>query len=187
MRAAIFGMVFLMGGVASAQIPPPPPTGQLIAAQPTPVPGAHDPTPIGRSERIAGIAAWAASTAAILAGFATWREQLNYESDSHQYLTALRPTGQQLTPAEQQFFTMPTCSPPASLGNTTLYRESCNRGQQYSDATTALFVGGAALAVAGTVSYIIGARKASRARERDVAVAPVLGPSLAGLQLRATF
>jgi hypothetical protein len=85
------------------------------------------------------------------------------------------------------FFGSPTCSPPSSLAGPAAdkYRSDCNSGQRYSDATTAMLVGSAAFAVAGTVAYIVGARQASRAR--GVEVAPAVSLNSAALQLRFPF
>jgi hypothetical protein len=67
------------------------------------------------------------------------------------------------------------------------YRRDCKRGEQLSAATTAMFVGSAAFAAAGTVAYLIGTRQSSRARERALSVTPIVGWSTAGLQLRYSF
>jgi hypothetical protein len=137
----------------------------------------------GRVAKALGIAGWAASAAAMALGFYTWHETTSMEMATHADLAALHPTGAPLTADQQAFFTSPTCSPPSSLMGTDQYRRDCTRGQQFSDATTGLLVSSAALAVAGTVSYIIGARQS----KRRVEIAPAVSLRAASLQLRFPF
>jgi tetratricopeptide (TPR) repeat protein len=161
-----------------------PPPAELVAVAPSPP---HESAPhAGRTARAIGIAGWAASAVALGLGIYTWHETSSLENLSHSELVQLRPTGGfGATPEDQAFFQNPTCSPPSSLTGADAYRHDCTRGEQYSAATTAMFVGSAAFAVAGTISYIVGARQAARAR--GVEVMPAVSYTSAQLQLRIPF
>ncbi|MGZ3439686.1 MAG: hypothetical protein ACXVDD_09220, partial [Polyangia bacterium] len=63
----------------------------------------------------------------------------------------------------------------------------CTRGQDYSNTVTAMYAGSAAFALAGTISYIVGAGQAARARQHKVEVTPVVSLNGGTLQLRYTF
>ncbi len=169
--------------LAELTAPPPP----LVAGPPPPLVDGRAPH-AGRTARAIGIAGWAASALAMAVGIYTWSESTSLENAAHADLVQLRPSGPFGPSAEEQaFFQNPGCAPPSSLMGTDSYRRDCTRGQQLSDATTALFVGSVALGVAGTIAYAVGARQSARARERTLALTPVVGWTGGGLQLRYRF
>ena len=65
------------------------------------------------------------------------------------------------------------------------YRSDCNRGQQYSAATTGLFISSLVVGAAGTASFLVGAHQASR--ERRVEIRPAISHQEASLTLRFPF
>lgn len=164
-----------------------PPPAELTVATPPPTRAETPRGHAGRTARILGLTAWALSTAALGVGIYTWRRYSSLENATHADLVMLPVNTFNATPAEQAFFQSPSCSPPTTIPNSGTYRHDCTQGQQYSAATTAMLVGSAALGVAGTVAYIVGARQAGRGRERNVQVTPLFAPSFGGLQLRADF
>jgi tetratricopeptide (TPR) repeat protein len=164
-----------------------PPPVELVAA---PARGAASDAPAashaGRVAKAIGIAGWATSIVALGVGIYTWREYTFLEAKSHAELETLRAPGAFGGSVEEQaFFMNPGCTPPSTLMNSAVYRADCNRGRQYADATSAMFATSTALAVAGTISYIIGAHQAKRARA--VEVRPALSLSEASLTLRFPF
>jgi tetratricopeptide (TPR) repeat protein len=169
----------------------PPPPAELVVVPPSVKQAAEsadaDARHAGRAAKALGIAGWVASAAAMALGIYTWRETASLEDAAHADLVQLHPSTGLVasSPEETAFFQSPTCSPPSSLMGTDAYRRDCNRGQQYSAATTGLFVSSLALGVAGTVSYILGARQARRAR--GVELAPAVSLRSAALQLRFPF
>ena len=145
-----------------------------MVGAPTTVARADERSHAGRTAMAIGIAGWVASAVATALGFFTWHQYDSLEASAHADLVhaySTAPFGQ--TPQEQAFFQNPG------------YVHDCNSGRQYADATTAMFVSGAALAAAGTVSYILGARQAARAR--GVEVRPAVSLNGAALQLRFPF
>jgi tetratricopeptide (TPR) repeat protein len=161
-----------------------PPPAELVEPLPAVKPLVADAHP-GRLAKAIGIAGWVAGAATLALGVYTWHETTSLEAATHADLTQLRPLGAPLSPDEQQFFINPGCSTPSALMNADVYRRDCTRGQQFSDATTGLFISSLALGVAGTVSYIIGAHQG--ARDRHIEVAPALSLREASLQLRFPF
>jgi hypothetical protein len=177
MRAMALGIaLFLVGGTARAEE-----SGARSGDRDTRT------THAGLPARAIGIASWAASAAAFAVGIWAWQQFSSLEGGTHDELVALHASNP--SAQEQAFFTNPNCSPPPSLVNSDAYRRDCSRGQDYSNTVTAMFVGSAAFAVAGTLSYLVGAGQASRARERDrkLQVTPVVSLNGAALQLRYTF
>jgi len=165
----------------------PPPAELTVAAPATTSAMAADTHP-GRTLRILGVTGWVLSAAAFGVGIYTWQHYSALEGRAHDDLSMLAGAGAvtNATPAERAFFTNPGCSPPSSIPNTGAYRHDCTQGQAYSAATTAMFVGSAALGIAATIAYVVGAKKASRGRERPT-VAPMFAPSFGGLQARVSF
>jgi hypothetical protein len=140
----------------------------------------------GRVAKSLGIAGWAASAAAFGLAIFTWHQMSALESTTHTDLLGLRMANpiQPSSPEEAAFYQNPGCSPPSTLRNTAQYTSDCNRGQQYSAATTALFVSSAAFGIAGTIAYVVGAKQAAR---HHVEVAPAISYNAAALQLRFRF
>ncbi|MCU1278377.1 MAG: hypothetical protein JWM53_1923 [bacterium] len=177
MRAAVLSIaLFLVGGVAHAD---------QSGAEPAPTNGSERARHAGRTAKAIGITGWIASAAATAIGIYAWSEYTSLERRAHDDLVQLHsanPSAQ-----EQAFFTNPSCSPPSSLMGSDAYRRDCTRGQQFSNTVTGMFVASAAFAIAGTISYIVGAGRSSRARERPLQVTPVANRDGGGFQLRYTF
>jgi tetratricopeptide (TPR) repeat protein len=161
-----------------------PPPAELVAVSPARDRDART-THAGLPARLIGIAGWTLSAAALAVGIYAWSEYTSLQGTAHNELVALHTDNP--SSAEQAFFLNPSCSPPPSLVNSDAYRRDCTRGQQYSNTVTAMFVGSAAFAIAGTISYIVGAGQSARARERAVQVTPVVSLNGGSLQLRYTF
>lgn len=160
-------------------------------ATPLVPPSAREPsqTHRGRAAKIVGVTAWSASLVSLAVGIYGYATYHGLESTTHNDLQAMTPA-RPLTIGEQTFFNNPSCSVPSSLAGSPAaaqYSRDCNRGSQWAGATTGLWVASAAFAAAGTVSWIVGVRQADRARERPLTIAPVVGPTIAGLHLRYTF
>jgi hypothetical protein len=157
-----------------------PPPAELVA-----VTNERDarPTHAGLPARLIGVTGWAVSAASLAIGIWAWHEYSGLETTTHDELIALHAANP--SPQEQAFFTNPSCSPPSTLMGSDAYRRDCNRGQQYSNVVTGMFVSSAAFAIAGTISYIVGAGQAARARR--VQATPVATRDGAGFQLRYTF
>ena len=81
----------------------------------------------------------------------------------------------------------PGCTVPSSLAGAgaNQFHRDCTRGEQYSSATTGLFISSLALGVAGTVSYLVGVHQGVKARGLEVA--PAVSLNAAALQLRFPF
>jgi hypothetical protein len=140
----------------------------LVAA---PAPARADTATDGRAARISGIALWVASGVALAVGAVAWYEKGDYENRAHQDLAALVPDSAN-APMALAWFASPNCSPPATvIGATAQYRSDCTSGQAWSNAGTALFALAPALALAGTISYVVGARPGERPAAR-VALTP---------------
>lgn len=126
----------------------------------------------GRAARVAGIVLWAASGAALAVGIVAWREQQDYQNRAHADLSSLAPDNAN-SPANLAWFASPNCSPPSTImGNTSQYRSDCTTGQGWSGSATAMFVLAPALAAAGTVSYVVGARRGERRAADRVQLLP---------------
>lgn len=140
----------------------------------------------GRTAKALGITGWLTGAAAFGLAFFTWHQYSALETAAHTDLDSVRMTNpiQSSTQAEQAFFQSPGCSPPSTLRNTAQYVSDCNHGQQYAAATTALFVSSAALEIAGTIAYVIGAKQAAKSR---VEIAPAISYNAASLRLRFPF
>ena len=171
----------------------PPPSELLPPAAPKPMPlmaeeaGASH---AGRTAKAIGIAAWATGALATALGIYSYVEVQSLESAAHNELRDLRSANAAaLSPEERAFFADPnSCAPPPSLVGGAAFARDCTRGQQFSSAATALSVVGVALGIAGTISYVVGARQAARVRERaPVELRPVVGRTGGSLQLRYTF
>ena len=161
-----------------------PPPAELVVVSPARDRDVRTPH-AGLPARLIGIAGWTLSAASLAVGIYAWHEYSSLEGTAHNELVALHTDNP--SSAEQSFFLNPSCSPPPSLVNSDAYRRDCTRGQQYSNTVTAMFVGSAAFAIAGTISYIVGAGQQARARERAVQVTPVVSLNGGSLQLRYTF
>jgi hypothetical protein len=163
-----------------------PPPAELVAVAP-PVERAADRsierTHPGRTLMALGIAGWTASVVAFGLSLYTWSQTSALESKTHMDLDELRASNP--SSQNQSFFVSPSCSPPSSLMGTEPYRSDCNRGQQYNAATTGLMISSLVVGAAGTASFIIGARQASRAR--GIEVQPAISYNAASLQLRFPF
>jgi tetratricopeptide (TPR) repeat protein len=161
---------------------------QLPAASELVMPAKVEAVPAqraGRTAKVLGIAGWATSAAALGLAIFTWHQSSALESAAHSDLVGLRMSNPlPSSPEEQAFFSSPGCSPPSTLRNSAQYVSDCNHGQQYSAATTGLFASGVALAAAGTIAYVVGAKQSAKAR---IEVAPAISYNAAALRLRFPF
>jgi tetratricopeptide (TPR) repeat protein len=163
-----------------------PPPAELVAVAP-PVERTADRaierTHPGRTLMALGVAGWTASVVALGLAIYTSSQTSALEGKAHMDLEELRASN--LSSQNQSFFLSPSCSPPSSLMGSEQYRSDCNRGQQYNAATTGLLISSLVVGAAGTASFIVGARQASRAR--GIEVQPAISYNAASLQLRFPF
>jgi hypothetical protein len=182
-------------------VAPPVQAPEPAVVAPPPARPAETLPPAGHPGRAAKAVALAAVAAAAVAGgvaIYTWRTYRDLEDQAHKDLLTLQPASP--TAAEAAFLTRPNCSPPSSLGGSAAaqkYKNDCQSGQSYADATTALWVVAGALAVGGVVSFVIGDRQAAHAREKprgtaallkqSLRIAPVFSTQSGGLQAAFEF
>jgi hypothetical protein len=150
-----------------------------IPPEPTPLPPpepAYKPTPTqpqehpGRAAKIA--AAALVGGALVTAGVAiyTWRHYLDLADTAHEQLKLMTST----EPNDPWLTKNPTCTVPGTISKAPgvmgdpigKYKDACNSGNNFANATTALWSVTGALAAAGVVSFIVGDRQAAHAKER---------------------
>jgi hypothetical protein len=172
----------------AAPQPPTEPARPLPAAPPTEHPG--------RVAKGLAIGAFAAAVVAGSVAIYTWRTYNDLEETAHNDLKNLAPMA---NASNQSFFNNPNCNPPSSLTGSGVqsYKDHCNSGQTYADATTALWVTAGVLAAAGVVGVVVGEHQSNKARretktagrliQQSLRIAPVFSTKSGGLQASFEF
>jgi hypothetical protein len=184
---------------AVKETPPPQQPPPQQPQQPNPlVTPVQQPAPAhpGRAAKGVAIAAFGAAVIAGAVAIYTWRTYRDLEDTAHNDLTALKG---QATPDNKPFFDNPNCNPPSSLSGAQAYKDHCNSGNTYANATTALWVTAGALATAGVISVIVGDRQAAKAKregqpktagrllQQSLRIAPVFSTKSGGLSASFEF
>jgi hypothetical protein len=183
---------------APAPVTPPP---AQPAPEPVVTPGTQPPpqetTHPGRLAKGLAIGAFAAAVVTSAVAIYTWRTYRGLEDTSHNDLKALSGMANS---SNSGFFQNPGCSPPSSLSGSGVqtYKNHCSSGQNYADATTALWVTSGVLAAAGIVGIVVGEHQANKARreqpktagrliQQSLRLAPVFSTQAGGLQASFEF
>jgi hypothetical protein len=176
---------------STSTVTAPPITPHAAEATPTEATTSHP----GRVAKGVAIGAFAAAVITGAVAIYTWRTYSDLEGTAHNDLAAL--STQPAAAQNQSFFGNPTCNPPSGLTNTQTYKDHCNSGQTYANATTALWVTAGALAAAGVVSVIIGDHQSKAKREtpktagrliqQSLKLAPVFSTRSGGLSASFEF
>jgi hypothetical protein len=166
-----------------------------LAAEATPPAATTTTSHPGRVAKGVAIGAFAAAVITGAVAIYTWRTYSDLEGTAHNDLAAL--STQPAAAQNQSFFGNPTCTPPSGLANTQAYKDHCNSGQTYANATTALWVTAGALAAAGVVSVIVGDHQSKAKREtpktagrliqQSLKLAPVFSTRSGGLSASFEF
>lgn len=171
--------------VTPTPTPTPPPPG--LVPEPKPATGPSGEAEVkrtgkpGRTAKALAIAAWAGAVVAGAVAIYTWRTYAGLEDTAHKSLENVRAgLGRAPTTDEERFFQKPTCEVPVGLSGASVeqYKNDCNSGNTFANATTALWVVAGTLAAAGVVGYVVGDRQAAKAAEKPKTTAGVLRQSL---------
>jgi hypothetical protein len=156
---------------------PPPPPAIITPPPPPPVRRGH---PGLTAKILAGVAVGGAVIAGSVAIY-TWRTYSGLEDTAFKDLNTIKGSIGAPSGTQANFFAHPDCSAasiPTGTPGLAQYKSDCSSGQNFANATTALWVVSGTMLAAGVVSFIIGDRQARKARERPPSTAQIIKQSL---------